>query len=252
MCKSIGKNNYEKCIWGIFHNATFKLLSALELYKSGYQNESFFLTVIAEEELSKLTMIPIANEIGELKNLFSNKKNNKSPYFNHRKKQKLFSSFGLFGRNYDDIEDIKQSCLYIGLYEEEYPEFIKISKKDLDNELVWAICFFIDNLKKIKSTPLLSLSIKKPLEGFYFNNLLASAIKSLAPNIGKAVDKEMKERIDNLKKQDPLIIKTTLLLSNTFAVIEFFKCLYKNDYKKHLKKLYGLSFNEIGEYVIKH
>ena len=61
MTQVVGKNKYKKCIWGIIHNASFKLLSALELYKSGYQTESFFLTVIAEVELAKLTMIPIAN-----------------------------------------------------------------------------------------------------------------------------------------------------------------------------------------------
>jgi hypothetical protein len=250
MHKPVGKNKYEKCIWGIFHNATYKLLSALELYKAGLQNESFFLTVIAEEELSKLTMIPIANEIGELDELFSNRNNGKSPYFNHRKKQKIFTTFSLFDREDTDVEDLKQSCLYIGLGKSDYPEFIKIKKTDLNNELIWAICFFIDNIKKIKSTPLLSEYIKKPMEGFYLNNLLFGAINSLAPNIGKEVNKEMKKRADDLKKQDPLVISSTLFLSNTFAVVEFFKAKYKNDYKEHLKRLYGLSFIEIGEYII--
>ncbi len=124
---------YENILINIFANAAMKIVGAIDLHVSGYScNLAYFASIIAQEELAKLVILPIANELGDLNDVISNRN---SDYFKHGVKQKLFTSFGLQNRTHDDVERIKQECLYVGVDKDLTPVLRQISKQESLEEI---------------------------------------------------------------------------------------------------------------------
>jgi hypothetical protein len=89
--------------------------------------------VIAQEELAKIIMLPLAKELDELSDLVNNRS---SGFYDHRIKQKLFASYGMQKPNHQDIEQLKQSCLYVGVSEDGEPRFTKIQPEEARKEVL--------------------------------------------------------------------------------------------------------------------
>jgi|GEM_PF-6756386 len=101
---------YEELLFPLFLNAANKLMAAMYLYKAGiFYDSAFVLTVVAEEELAKTILIPIALETDSLDGLFSKRD---GVYFHHKKKQKLASLLTLFEKDGSKTEARKQAALY--------------------------------------------------------------------------------------------------------------------------------------------
>jgi len=240
-------SKYEKLLFTIIENAIYKTISSIELYCTEYAyNESYFLAVIAEEELAKLIIIPIAKELNELDDLFNNRK---SAYFNHVIKQKIFTSFGLQNRSHNEIEKLKQTCLYVGSDKKLKSNFIKMKPKKVYLEIkhtVQLLTSFVFTMMKSKS---LSKDLKNSV--LFLSKLLKGCVEEKLPelkvDILKEIDSAEKKYKHSPKKRQYRLHQE--IFTNPYELIEIFKAIYKKDYKKHLQKIKKLSYDEMVQYI---
>ena len=245
--KKIILTNYEKLLFTIIENAVFKTVSAIKLHSTKYAyNQAYFLTVIAEEELAKLIIIPIAKELDELDNLFNNRQ---SAYFNHGIKQKIFTSFGLQNRTHNGIEKLKQECLYVGSDSNLNPKFRKISPEDTYIEIKHTVQLLINFVGKMLKVKTFSKDFKKSI--VFLSSLLRGCIKDELPSLKKDILRET-SNIESKIKKNSTEAQYRLhqeIFTNPYELIEVFKAIYKKDYKKHLRKIKKLSFNDMVQYI---
>jgi|GEM_PF-4179583 len=246
MEKEVKLSNYEEFILAIFHNATCKIMSAGELYlnKLSY-NEAYFLAVIAQEELAKLIILPIAKELGEIDALVNDRT---SSYYRHPVKQKIFTNFGLQNRTHTDIEKIKQSCLYVGIDKDHKP-VVNVVKPDIVlAEIKHAALFLAHNYRTILLEKSFSEKFRK-MVGF-FMNIAYNFVKDKLPEVNVEIDKDAKR--DSERTPDELereLHKT--LFTNPYELIKIFKAAFKEDYKKHLKQVGFFTIEELEDYFEK-
>lgn len=240
-------SNYEKLLFTIVENAIYKTTSAIELYCTKYAyNQAFFLAIIAEEELAKLVIIPIAKELDELADLFNNRR---SAYFNHGIKQKIFTSFGLQNRTHNGIEKLKQECLYVGADSKLKPNFRKINPKTAYSEIKHTAQLLTSSVYKILQAKTLSDDFKKSV--IFLLNLLKGCIEDKLPDLKKDILKEI-NNIEKKFKRNPSKAQHRLhqeIFTNPYELIEIFKAIYQKDYKNHLRKIKNLSFDEMVQYL---
>ena len=234
---------YENQLLAIIDNVVEKISASLILYntKSNY-NSSFFLAIIAQEELAKLIMLPIAREIGNVDELLSSRKGG---FYSHKIKQKLFSSYTFFERNWEVIEDKKQNSLYSGINDENKIENPEITREECFQELKNGIFVFQYQMKVIEDSKIFPQ---------HFINILLGKTSELGkvvgwniPDLGMAffrdVDKAVEEMVEDKNKAKTKMLES--LFKNPYNMVEIIKAALGNDYKDFLRKIQGLSFSEM-------
>lgn len=236
---------YEKSIIMIFQNATFKLVSAIDLYLTKYSyNESFFLCIIAQEELAKLVILPIARELGEMDEIVNNRS---SAYYRHSIKQKIFTNFGLQNRTHDDIEKIKQSCLYVGLTSTHEPDFATTKPETVLKEIKYTALLLVNNYRTILFEETFPEKLKKVVGAFM--QIVHGCIVDRLPEVNTDI---LKDADAISKKSEEEIRQETLkaLFTNPYELIKIFKAAFgEKEYKTHLKKLGYFTIPEFEKYV---
>jgi AbiV family abortive infection protein len=241
----------EDLYFRIFKNATEKLMASIELYVSGISySSSYFLAIIAQEEAAKLIILPLFIEAGGVEKILNTKR--KSPYFNHRFKQKIFASYGFQGRSHEVIENLKQSLLYIGSEDDLTPKFNEMSQQDCYKEIKIAMQFLIvqilfgiqqDTKKYSKVYKELTLNISFALREISMQKLPQLKTDMLVES--NKIAAEMKSKKDNDQKEQSL----RQFFSQPFNLIELCKILFRDDYKKHLNIIKEMSFDEAMRYI---
>ncbi len=252
-------SNYEKIITSVSKNAKEKIIASIELYKTETANpSSFYLATIAQEELSKLVLLPIAREVNEIKKLLDGENRTFSPYYNHKIKQKIFVSYGLQNRKYELIESNKQKNLYCCVNKNLRPKANKCKKQTVFLEIKHAIKLFRtsvlypftadifpfkDNRKTIGE------NFSKNLEQFCFSefNFINDFLNQRIPELSNELFKEEAEEF-KLKKENTLSLKKLFL--NPYCTIEVYKVIFGKSYKDKLKEIQGHSFEEAQKYFI--
>ncbi len=236
--------DYELFVITIFQNATQKLLSAVDLYSTKYSyNEAYFLSIIAQEELAKLIILPIARELGEIDEIINNRS---SVYYKHSVKQKIFTNFGLQNRTHDDIERIKQSCLYVGIDTKHKSVFSVIKPDIVLKEIKNTALFFVNNYRTILLEETFSKKTKKGVN--FFIKIVHGCIADRLPEINKEIEKDADELSKKTKEELESEIHKALI-TNPYELIKMFKAVFKKDYKKHLKKVGYFSISEFEKYI---
>lgn len=239
-------SDYEKLNYAIYENAVFKITSAIELYclKTAYP-VAFFLAVIAEEELAKLIMLPFAKELGEISNLATNRD---GEYFNHTVKQRIFSSYGLQNRKYEQLEKIKQECLYVGVHDNK-PKYSRISPQESYDEVKYAVWLTTDFCHKIFLKNDFSDDFKKTV--LFLLNILRGCVKDRLPQLCEDILKEAEEQSKRIRKESEHAKERYLreLFSNPYELIKIFKAVYGRYYKNHIRAIKKMPFNKMVKYL---
>ena len=240
----------EKLYFEIFKNAIEKLMASIELYVSGTSySSSYFLAIIAQEETSKLIIIPLSLEIEEVKNLVGNKR---SDYFNHSFKQKIFTSYGFQDRSHKTIENLKQSLLYIGAEENLTPKFNEISAEESYGEIKNAMQFLI-----VRILFGIQQDTKKFSKEFKESTLHASFVlrefsNQKLPRLKNdllAESNKMEIEMKSMKEKDAQEQSLRQLFSQPFNMIALCKIIFRDEYTKHLKIIKKMSFDEAIRYI---
>lgn len=238
--------DYELLVITIFQNTTQKIVAAVDLYLNKYSySEAYFLSIIAQEELAKLVILPIAKELGEMDEVINNRS---SAYYRHSLKQKIFTNFGLQNRTHDEIEILKQSCLYVGVNSENKP-ILKVIKPDIVlAEIKHTVLFLTKNYRDMLFEETFSEKSKKAV-GF-FMEIIRGCIIDRLPEISDAIVKNADE-MNKKTKEEKEYETHKALFTNPYELVKIFKALFKEDYKKHLKEIGYFSITELEEYLEK-
>ncbi|HSW96231.1 MAG TPA: AbiV family abortive infection protein [Candidatus Saccharimonadales bacterium] len=234
---------FEIMLHATIYNIIEKTTASIALYKTKYSYpSSYYLAIIAQEEVAKLFMLPLINEFGGLDEVVRNKR---SPFYNHKIKQKIFSSFVYFQRNWESLEEKKQATLYVGFKSNNDFGRLTISPEENYNEiknLVWVYFFQTKHMVKEPYS-------KYFLKVFNFsNNILIGCLKDQMPELLEDMKKEMDKAVKRISKSKESIISTYYedTFKNPYELIRIYKKLYKgDDYKNFIKRTYKLSFQEL-------
>lgn len=257
-------NTYEQLLADVTLNAGEKIINAAILFNTKHAyRECLFLLLIAQEELSKLILLPFASAADQINELTDTNRH-KGPYFNHKVKQKIFTSFGLQNRSHEEIEDIKQGCLYSGKEKSGKVGRYVARDKDTHEELCHAIRLYIHlavyNLGFAKPMQV-SPEIKKIIARFT-NNIFIPALKDIAPTVIEDAQEYTRNRND---AEVEMLIKITegkitndkklyeVLTTSPFMYADMLSyALSPDDYKKYFKEITGMSTKEMVEHLRKY
>lgn len=222
-------DNYEKLLIHIILSAGEKIIDAATLYRTKYSyRNSWVISVIAEEEIAKLIILPFA-KYGDYLDELSDRP---AIVYDHKVKQKIFTSFGIQNRSYKRIELIKQSYLYVNV-STQFPAALPVvsSAKSL-NEVTHAVNLFnqIANLN-FRSTDMVSSELKT-LIGKYVNGIFIPAISDLLPEIELY---KASSAIESLDLPEDMMAKYPMFL------IMIIKYALPTEYKDFFKETKGLS-----------
>ena len=220
----------------IFQNAFKKLKAATVLYSNELYDTSYFLSVIAEEEVSKIIIVNIAKETGKLSEL----EIRSSAYYNHNVKQKIALSYNTLEKPERILEQIKQSSLYVGIGKGTEPIIPNIPQEKCYAELQNAIDTVIDFAFTKVDTNSLDEKTKNTIEDF------KKFIDKHCPELRKQIkERHEKDSADNFKNR---ILK--MVYSKTNFLILFLKYKYGEDnYKPHLDKVKRMGLDEMLKYL---
>lgn len=254
-------SEYEQLLAEVTMNAGEKIINAAVLFNTKHAyRESLFLLLIAQEELSKFILLPFANAAGQLNELTDIDKH-KGPYFNHRIKQKVFTSFGLQNRTFEQLEDIKQSCLYTGIDKSGRIGRHVAKYKDTHDELCHATKLYIHlavyNLMHAKHLQI-SPELKKTLVWFT-NNVFIPALKDIVPTVvAEAQEYTLKRNQEDMKilssiSQGNIAANQNfhqLLITSPFMYTDMLSyVLEPDDYKKYFKEIVGMDTDEMLKHL---
>lgn len=246
MNKKSSLTEYEEILLAVIKNVVEKLTAAIILYDSKLSyTSSYYLTVITEEELAKLYILPIVNEFESLQEALADRK---SAFYSHKIKQRIFSSYVYFDRNWEGIEDKKQSILYVGLNKNGKVGFCYIKQEECLREIYNAVWVFLYQMKHITQEKTLSKQFVDVC--LFLNSILAGCIKDKIPsvitNIKSDTDRAVKIMSQNKKKAESAYYES--LFKNPYEQIRILKNALGNDkYKNFLKRTHKLSFEDMVE-----
>lgn len=245
--KKLKITEYEKLLFPIIENGIQKLIASIILYETKIAyTSSYFLVVIAQEELAKLILIPIAKEIGGLDDLLRNRKDG---FFNHRVKQKLFSTYGFFERKWEGIEDKKQNCLYTTKDDKGGIKHCSISKEECYKEIKNAIWVYQYQMKVISNENIFTKDFKKIL--LFMTKLLGGCIKDKIPQLIEDFKRDADRAAEDLKKNKNKTKDKFLesLFKNPYRMIEIIKHGLGPKYKQFLSEIKNKSFQEMVQHL---
>lgn len=229
--------DYEKLLGNIIINAGEKIIDAAVLLRTDYSyRDSWYLCIIAEEELAKLVIIPFAQRAGNIEALASRP----SVLYRHPVKQKVFTTYGLQNRDYEKIESLKQECLYIE------PRFggkylRVVTKEEASVELERSVLLFnqlaVNNILICKDP---SVELRKIIEKFV-KHIFAPAIKDLAPEVAKKImqsfTKDEKISLMEAVKRYPMLFAEMIIFALPDKHKEFFAEIQGLSYDEMLQKV---------------
>lgn len=249
--------DYETLLADVAMNAGEKIINSAMLFKTKHAyRESLFFLLIAQEELAKFILLPFANAAEQLDELIDPEKH-RGPYFDHRVKQKIFASFGLQNRTFEQLENIKQSCLYTGRDKLGKIGRYAAKEKGVHDELCHATRLYIHlavyNLGFAKPLQI-SPELKKTI-AWFTNNVFIPALKDIAPTVIEDAQKYASQRSET----DLKIFKSfnegklasskefhQLLTSSPFMYTDMLSyALSAEDYKEYFKEATGKSIDEM-------
>lgn len=249
--------DYETLLADVAMNAGEKIINSAVLFKTKHAyRESLFFLLIAQEELSKFILLPFANAAEQLGELIDSTKH-KGPYFDHRVKQKIFTSFGLQNRTFEQLENIKQGCLYSGCDKSGKIGRYSATEEGVYDELCHATRLYIHLV-------VYNLGFAKPLQiapelkktiAWFTNNVFIPALRDIAPSVIEDAQKYALQRSET----DLKIFKSInegklasseefhrLLTSSPFMYTDMLSCaLSTEDYKKYFREATGKSIDEM-------
>ena len=238
---------FETVLITVFQNATTKFISGVQLYsgKISY-NDSHFLSIIAQEELAKMFILPIARELGEIELINADRK---SPFYKHAIKQKIFTNWGLQDRTHADIETRKQNILYVGIDNEGKVDFEYVKPEAVLDEIKHLALLLVHTYVDVLSQDEFNKEFKKGMK--FFMDIAYSCAETDLPELSRLIATEA--AVDNAMKPDRLKEKyTSRILSNPYELIKICKAVFKEEYKRHLRSISSLSFAELEEYLGKY
>ena len=224
-------SDYEKMLLGIVINAGEKLIDAMTLNNTGYSyRNSWFLSVISEEEMAKLIILPFANFAGTLSEMAERK----SIAYKHPVKQKVFKTFGIQNRDNLDIEKLKQELLYVKPDTGFKPVRV-VTPSESGDELLHAIKLF-DQIAVVNllSSNSLSEDFKQKLIDFT-SKIFIPAVKELSPSSALA----MQQKYINPR---PTMIEAFSTHPLMFA--EMVKKAIPETYQDYFREIEGKSYTE--------
>jgi len=244
---------HEELIFTLFMNAAYKLMAAMHLYKAGiFYDSAFALTVIAEEELAKTILVPIALETDSADELFSKKD---GAFFNHRKKQKLAAVISIFEKDGSKIEERKQQALYMA-NSDNGMHGMNVKKKECSEELVHCIFLFFSQLSFLESAKdSYPQKVSKNLADAALSlfHLISSCMQENALDVARAAKNKIKSEAKNAKNSKRILDKNSIKfgLQSPYERIELFKTLFGVSYKQKLLETITMSTSEIWDLLIK-
>ena len=138
----------------------------------------------------------------------------------------------------------------MGFDENLKPKFTRIKPEIAYDEIQHTVRLFTKAVLNIVSARSLSKNLKKSI--IFLFNILVGCIKDKLPEWEKNILKDEEKIISESKKYTKLGKFHKELFTNPFELIELFKAIFKNDYKKHLKSIKNLSFDDMVEYLGKN
>lgn len=247
MTNRLKLSKYERCLFAVMENVIQKITASVTLYDTKFAYPSaYFLAVIAQEELAKLILLPIARELGELNDLISNRK---SAFYSHRAKQKLISTYGFFKKNWKKLEERKQGCLYVEFNKKEVSNYCRISKEECYDEIKSTLWAYQYQMKCISSEKEFSKDFIKVL--LFMTKILGDCVREKLPNLHKEMIEEVKKSVVKMKKNKKLAKKEVLesIFKNPYELIRVVKNALGNDYKVFLRKIQKMSFDEMVQHL---
>lgn len=229
-------DSYERLLLEIIVNAGEKLIDAATLHQTGYSyRSSWYLAIIAEEEMAKLVIIPFSKLAGTLKKIA----NRPSVAYSHPIKQKIFTTFGVQNRSYKEIESLKQSYLYVTPDAEKPKPRPVVTAKQSEQEILHAVLLF-DRLVFINFSVSKSISDDfKSLLRAYYAKVFAPAIKDLS-----SVAAEMLvDKYANPPKDPTDFIEVVRTHPQLFA--EMVQASIPERFSTYFKEIEGKSFHEV-------
>jgi len=189
--------NIEQIIYEVVKNVNEKISAASVLYSKKINfNSAFFLLIIAQEEMAKLFLIPIANEIGELNNLLFDRG---GPFYSHKVKQRIYSSYNFLERKLDEIDAKKQQSLYVG----------KINNRIGTLQISHKKCFEeIKNTIALQQYQLKNISQSNKFEKKFIDTLLkltedlGKIVNSNVPRLAKVYFDDVKKEVNRMRKNN--------------------------------------------------
>ncbi len=171
-------SKYENFILLTVENVIEKLTAATILFKQNPANSaSYFLTIISQEELAKLILLPFAYELDYLEELMSNRQ---SELFSHKVKQKMFTSYTHHSRDYSAMENNKQDSLYVN-YKKNKNNLKKFYKSETIKEMKEAIICYLHQINILADAQTLPMFdeklISKKLMQIIISNISIMYIK---------------------------------------------------------------------------
>jgi len=242
------KNLLWSLLFFIIHSACDKIKASIVLFESCFSwNMSFVSSILAEEELAKLIILPIARELGEVKNIISNKKHN---YYKHPIKQKIFTTFWLQNRSFEEIETLKQKSLYVWIDKNLKSTWHQIKPLQAKEELQHAVnlLYYFSNKLVLnaeideKSKEIIRKTVYLTLELLNHRLLWIISIN----------DDLIKKQVEMMSSNTLHIDEdgTRIIMTDPFSIISLFKFCFRENYKNHLKNIGNLSYDELCQYCL--
>lgn len=243
---------HEELLFPLFMNAANKLMAALTLCKTEiFYDCAFALTIIAEEELAKTILVPIALETNSADDLFSKRD---GAYFHHKKKQKLAAVISLLEKDSAKTEDRKQQALYManngnGMHG------MNVKKKECVEEIVHAIVLFYSQLLFLeaenKNSGCSKISNKLVRAVLSLTHLIEACMKENAPYVRASINKTMlklKNKPINKRVTDDNSMK--FACDSPYERIKLFKTLFEENYGKKLQETISMSAEEVKRFLL--
>lgn len=240
--KSINMTDYEKLLFPIANNANEKIIASSALYNSKLSwTSSFYLAVIAQEELAKLIIIPFAKEIDGLDDMLNNKS---SIFYSHKIKQKILSSYVYFQRDWAAIEIKKQNCLY------SKGQTCYVKPEECYKEIKSAVWMW-QNLMLFSKEPIFTEFFKKSL--LIITKMQGACLRSNIPELLEDMQRELDNIGANFKSDKEKYFSEwcRLQFRNPYEFIRLLKAVFKDDYKLHLRNILDKTLDEAVEYCTK-
>ena len=235
---------YESLLLDVFRNAVFKFVSAITLYteKISY-NDAWYLCVLAEEELAKMFILPVARELDELKHITNERKH---PYYRHALKQKIFVTRGMQNRDFESIEKMKQKMMYVGVKDDGSTDYGFVPPKQLLDEIRHCALLIAHTYADILSQQEFDKNFKKGMK--FFMDIAYGCVQDNLPQVNELINKEADD-LDLKDESELKELKMQRLISNPYYLIGMCKAVFKEDYKVHLREMSLLSFPELETYL---
>jgi len=226
-------SDFEKLLMNIILSAGEKITDAAVLLRTRYSyRNSWYLTILAEEELAKIVVLPFAERAGNSAEIAERP----SVLYRHPIKQKIFTTYGLQNRDYLNIEALKQECVYVA--PRVGGKLRVVTADEASDEIEKSILLF--NQLAVNNI----LIAQSPSDEFriilqkYVGMIFAPAIKYLAPDVAKKI-------MVNFNKPTSKITLVEAVKRHPLLFAEMIVDALPKTYPEFFTDIQGLSYDEM-------